>query len=385
MVSVSPTNSSSQASKVKHSQVHHGALVQAAAVKKKSKKKSTVASEKRVVKSDKKSKSSKLRPQKDIGNATSRAARSDDDSSSEASKGSDLFSTWSGDALSLFMFKVAPLIMRINFELRSTLSQAQQTEVQNQIKSANLSAQFTMQKGESEAQQMRLQAGSAIAGGVTGLAGMGQGALELGSTNGVMEDELAFQDKALSDLSVNKGAALDDETVGHGEVSDSDSAIEETPTSKTSEEIAADKAQARELAKRFKAAHEKSTQSLQEQEEASPDSFKDKLAKSKVAGLAKKDAQLKLEKNIALSKSAGSTVFQELIEETPVEGAPSVGDTLEKIYSDPDVAAEFMDELGASLDLPDTALNSLRGMPGESVGKILRSYGKTSEAESFKT
>ena len=383
MVTVTSANigsSQDQANSVKHTKVHHGALAQAGTVaSKKAKKKSSATSKKAVTKSDKKSKSSKLRPQKDISSVTSRASRSPDDQSNAASKGSGLFSTWGGDALSLFMFKVAPLIMKINFSLRTVLSQAQQTEVENQIKSANLSAQFTMQKGEKEASQLRLQGDSAIAGGITGIAGMGQGALELGSANGTMEDELAFQDKVMNDLSVSKEVAPTDEPTGRGDIEGSDNdLIEETPAPRTPEKIAEQKASARELAKKYKAAREAKAKPLQEAAEAKGDSFKDKVAKSKRFGLGKKDAQIKLERNIEISKSAGADTFKEI--SSTDEGAA----TLENIYKNPDVAAEFMDELGSSLGQPDAALEELRGMPRESTGKILRSFGKTPEAEAFK-
>ncbi len=379
MVSVNSTNNTSQASKVKYAEVHQDALTQKkAVVPKKTKKKSALSPKKTVAKSDKKAKNGKLRPQRDISNETSRASRSPDDHSSTASKGSKLFSTWGGDALSLFMFKVAPLIMRINFSLRTTLSQVQQTEVKNQINSAHLSAQFRMQKGENEAKQLRLQGDSAIAGGLTGVVGMGQGALEFGATNGIMEDELAFQDKAMNDLSVNKETESTDSATARGVIENED-LIDETPTPRTPEEIAEQKAAARELAKKYKAAREAVARPLQEEAEAKGSSFKDKLAKSKTFGLGKSDSQINLERNIEISKSSGADTFKEMIDQ---EG---VADTLEDIYNNPDVAAEFMDELGSSLDHPDSILEELRGMPKESTGKILRSFGKTPEAEAFKT
>ncbi len=377
-------NDSSQTPKVKHAEVHHGALEAASTVAGKDKnkvKKESLVQEKTTAK---KSKKQKLRPNRDIGNKTYRSARG-------SKGGPSLFSVWSGDALSLFMFNVSPLIMQLNFKLRETLSQAQKAEAVSQITSANASAVATRQAGEAEATKMNNEASSSFANAAMGLVGMGQSAGEMMGTNGIMEDELATQDKMLSDMATTKPPADEDGTAGHG-ILDRDATGRPLRNEdgyfvdaqgRTAEDIEACKAKARSAAKKFKHAQERQENAVRAEENSSGikakvkrgvKSAKDWFGSSKYFGAEKSAEQVSNERNIEYSREASKRAHE------AVKYDRDFYDTMDGIRDNPEAAKAFMEEMGA----PDAALNSLRGMGSAERGELLRGFAKTDEGQSFK-
>lgn len=322
------------------------------------------------------SKKSKIRPQKDIGNQTHHAAR--------GSKGKpSLFSVWSGDALSLFMFNVAPLILQLNFSLRETLSKAEQTEAENQIIAADASAKLREQQGEADCEKMRLEANASWAGGVMGLMGSLQGFTENFAANHMMENEMALQNKMISDLSTGSPKTENQNAQARGtiqaapgsEIEMQDlaaSRAERTPQEQ--EELTAKKERAKAQAATLKEKYEEQVNALRDQEKGRIAKAKEAIGRSKWFGLNKSSEIIEHENDLAISRLAGKAAHTELMEN------PDYVQAMKDITENPEVAAEFMKSLGT----PEEAINTLRGMPSDIRSNTLRSFAKSEESAVLK-
>lgn len=322
------------------------------------------------------SKNNKIRPQQDIGNETQQAAKG-------SKGGPSLFSTWSGDALSLFMFNAAPLILQLNFTLRETLAKAQQTEAKNQIIAADASAQLREAQGEADANKLKLEANSSWAGGIMGLMGTAQGLAENFSANNVMENELDFQNKMISDLSTGSPKTANETAQARGVVQPAPgeavemedfAASRAAKTPEELEEVAQKKANAKAQAVKLKENYENREDALKAEEKGSVAKAREAIGKSKWLGLGKTQNRIEHENQLANSQQAGKAAFDELSND------PDFARAMEDVANDPEVAAEFMKSLGA----PDTAVNTLRGMPGEAREDLLKSFAKSDDAAALK-
>lgn len=289
------------------------------------------------------------------------------------STSSNSLSNWFGDALSLFMFDAAPLIMQLNFKLRETLADAETAESKNQIEAAEASAALIVQQGEADASKMRFSAASEFSGVGTSLFQGLTGLSDEFATNNIFEKELATQDRILSDLSVHK-TTTNNTVVAEGAVVNEGEA---PAAANRQEDIETLKSEAVTAAKAFKAKYEQELQTLKSQEKSQVKQLQDKIASSHCWGLGKSEELIAHERDLEMSQVAGKNAFDEMINAN--------SNILTNMQDNPEVAAAFINELGSGQSGSlDEQLAALRGIPGDARSAIVRSFGKTQASDAFK-
>lgn len=328
-----------------------------------------------------------LRSEKDIKNSENNPLSApQEESSAKAPKtenGSDLFKTWLGDAMTLFMFDNAPILMRLSFELREMLSKSQTVEAQAQMLSAQASAQAKREEGVSDAKKCTLDAETQIAGAVGGALQGGMGLKDEMLHSSAYENELANHDAIHADLNTGKAA--------HSSAALEGSALEAIPGQEnmTEEQVAearakavANKKQAQDeaieaitkLAQDYHAAyHEAFNEELDNIKNSKTENVRSKLS-SKWLGLDKSADMIQDEQRLTASEKAGKTASEQVLKNADEA-------LIEKITSDPKSAELFMKSLGNS---SEEVLGAIRGMDRNFRTQLLRTHGQAEGSAGFK-
>ncbi len=300
--------------------------------------------------------------------------------------GSDLFKTWLGDAMTLFMFDNAPILMRLSFELRDMLSKSQTIEAKAQMASAQASAQAKREEGVSDAKKCTLSAQSEMAAGIGGAIQGGMGIKDEMLHNSAYENELANHDAIHADLNTGKAAvssaALEGSTV---ENLNSEEGLTEAEKVKfreldTDEKKAAFKKdlsneKIAKLAQDYHAAyHDAFNEELDNIKNSKVESARAKAAASNLVGFGKSSDMIADEQRLVASEKAGKTASENVLKNADEA-------LLEKIKSDPKSAELFMKNLGNS---SEEALGAIRGMDRNFRTQMLRSHGQAEGSAGFK-
>lgn len=325
-----------------------------------------------------------LRSEKDIKNSENNPLSTpQEESSAKAPKtenGSNLFKTWLGDAMTLFMFDNAPILMRLSFELREMLSKSQTVEAQAQMLSAQASAQAKRDQGASDAKKCTLDAETQIAGAVGGALQGGMGLKDEMLHSSAYENELANHDAIHADLNTGKAAHSSAALEGSApEAIPGEEGMTEGQVAEARARAAADKKQAQDqaitkLAQDYHAAyHEAFNEELDNIKNSKTENVRSKLS-SKWLGLDKSPDMIQDEQRLTASEKAGKTASEQVLKNADQA-------LIEKITSDPKSAELFMKSLGNS---SEEVLGAIRGMDRNFRTQLLRTHGQAEGSAGFK-
>lgn len=300
-------------------------------------------------------KSRKLRPNKD----TADVAKGPHEKSAHNKSSHHSLDVWMPEALSMFMFENAPILLQLSFAMRKTLSEAQVTEAKSQIAATEVQANATIAKGIAQAEQTKQGGIASIAGGLGSLL---QSGLMLKDTLLDNEDHT----KALNKLD------------GMVDSLDSAEASKSNTFGSTFDEAAViEKAQ--EFKGKYKTALDEGMAKLKKEEERS--SLRDK-AQTSPAGLGRKIEDVKITKRANAQKDASATAFDEFFADKV-----SKNTFFEEMRDNPQTAKTFMEALTKGETNPTKAAKNLSdmisGMDPSELDNTLRSFGGTEEGQAF--
>lgn len=121
-----------------------------------------------------------------------------------------IFTQWTSDALTLFMFDNAPLLQILNFMLKQSLTKAQTSLAEAQMSNAETAKKLTIEKGESEAQKCTDQAVSSFVSGGMGLAQTGASFKDNMISQDTFQKDLAHTDNTLELMKEGRASAAKD-------------------------------------------------------------------------------------------------------------------------------------------------------------------------------
>jgi hypothetical protein len=255
-----------------------------------------------------------------------------------------IFTQWTSDALTLFMFDTAPLLQILNFMLRQTLSDAQVAMTEAQLANAQTAKELTIAKGESEAQKCIDQAVSSFMSGGLGLLQTGASFKDNLISQDTFQNDLAHTDNTIELMNEGRTPAAREATAG-GTVDATDPAV-----------LSADKETARRLAKEYKQTYDTKLSELSAPD-ASPLAYEGGHTSS--LGLNQAPELVAQKKTLEARKQASTYAMDELgkkldgsyydgqdgravMRADQEAGHANFG---EKLLHNPDVAGAFMDEL----------------------------------------
>ena len=299
-------------------------------------------------------KSRKLRPNKD----TADVAKGPHEKSAHNKSSHHSLDVWMPEALSMFMFENAPILLQLSFAMRKTLSEAQVTEAKSQIAATEVQANATISRGIAQAEQTKQDGIASIAGGVGSL----------------FQSGLMFKDTLLDNEDHTKALNKLD---GMIDSLDSAEASQKNTFGSTFDEAAViEKAQ--EFKEAYKTALDEGMAKLKKEDGTS---LRDK-AQTSPAGLGRKIEDVKITKRANAQKDASATAFDDLFKnETSKEAF------FKEMKENPQTAKTFMKALTEGETNPTKAAKNLSdmisGMDPSELDNTLRSFGGTEEGQAF--
>ncbi len=288
-------------------------------------------------------KKSRRPQQNDISDTTRQEAAKKGLGSQQADGGSSIYKTWKGDPLSLFMFSAAPIIMMLNFELRTTLSDAQTIETKDQVEAAFVSAAQKEAQGEAQAEQTDKDASGILAGAVGSAFQTIQGGADELIGRDVFSKEAENQGHMIDDLRSAKIVPEDQIQAGN-----------------TSDRFAEGKQLAADFERSYNAHYEEIANKRQESLGAAA---RDKASRS-CLGMGKDDSLVELENRNLIAKAASEKAFDEL-----------TCDQRNSLKTDADYAEGFIGELGDANAVSDR----LRGFNKSDRSEMLKQFAKSNK------
>lgn len=270
---------------------------------------------------------------------------------------------WEPDPLVSFMFDNAPTLMILCQKSLEAMTDAQNTEVNQQLQSSLLSAQDTVKKGQEQASQQELSAAGQFA-----QAGMGALQTALMASDACLKDNTYSEDLDRHDSVLNNLKSKGEDQVGtSGKVGNSASASS----------LDADEQQfVKDKASEFKkTANEKYEENLAKLE----GSLKSRLKQNNAFGLGRSSDAVDAENEVLAKRAASREAFSETFKEQDIDklkGSTSKAVEMRKAFMKElfsDKAGDPIADMSERMDLIGDW-----GSKGSSLRKeMLQSYGST--------